>query len=412
MASEPVEELPDDLEAWVAERAAADDTSRADVVRRLIAAHRLLDEQPGRLDGADAAGADGEPPVGAEEAPRSAAVEDLHARVNDLGDRVGGVETDLDEKVADVRDRVIQIKRETDAKAPADHDHPELAERMDEEFGRIDRRLDEGFENYEEVLEYLTERADDLADDADDRAAKLRDVANAVVDLRRRITAIEGVVEERAAVTELRESANRQGIAEAACGSCGESVRLGLLDEPACPHCESPFDGVEPGGWFRSARLTVGDVPALEAAARGDGARRSRTDGTDADRGGGADLSHDDTADLGHDDTANPGRDDTANLDHGDATDVGRDDATDVNRDRDADGVTWVVDDADGSTDGDGADRSADVGSPAAWPASAPSAGSAAEPSESAPRSRSSVPWSLTGDPPPRRIGPPPARSR
>ena len=367
MASEPVEELPDDLEAWVAERAAADDTSRADVVRRLIAAHRLLDEQPGRLDGADAAGADGEPPVGAEEAPRSAAVEDLHARVNDLGDRVGGVETDLDEKVADVRDRVIQIKRETDAKAPADHDHPELAERMDEEFGRIDRRLDEGFENYEEVLEYLTERADDLADDADDRAAKLRDVANAVVDLRRRITAIEGVVEERAAVTELRESANRQGIAEAACGSCGESVRLGLLDEPACPHCESPFDGVEPGGWFRSARLTVGDVPALEAA-RGDGARRSRTDGTDADRGGGADLGHDDTADLGHDDTADLGhddtadlgRDDTADLSHGDATDVGRDDATDVNRDRDADGVTWVVDDADGSTDGDGADRSAD----------------------------------------------------
>ena len=256
MASEPVEELPDDLEAWVAERAAADDTTRAAVVRRLMAAHRLLDEQPDRLDGAAASDADGDPAVDPAErasTPLAAEIDDLDARVDDLTDRVSGVEADLDEKITDVRQRVIQVKREADAKAPTEHDHPEL-----------ERRVDEGFENYEEVLEYLTQRTDDLADDAADRGAKLRTVANAVVDLRKRVAAIEGVVEERAAVAALRESANRQGIVEAACDSCGESIRLGLLDEPACPHCESPFDGVEPGGWFRSARLTVGDVPALE----------------------------------------------------------------------------------------------------------------------------------------------------
>ena len=256
MASEPVEELPDDLEAWVAERAAADGTSRADVVRRLMTAHRLLDEQPDRLDEAAASDADGDPVVGGDEIDSgslTAEIDELDARVGDLTERVGGVETDLDEKIADVRERVIQVKREADAKAPAEHDHQDL-----------ERRVDEGFENYEEVLEYLTQRTDDLADDAADRGAKLRTVANAVVDLRKRVTAIESVVEERAAVAALRESANRQGIAEAACDSCGESVRLGLLDEPACPHCESPFDGVEPGGWFRSARLTVGNVPALE----------------------------------------------------------------------------------------------------------------------------------------------------
>lgn len=282
MASEPVEELPDDLEAWVAERAAADDTSRAEVVRRLMAAHRLLDEQPDRLDGAAGSGADGDPVVGGDGMDVDslvATIDDLDARVEDLTDRVGGVETDLDEKITDVRERVIQVKREADAKAPADHDHPELQ-----------RRVEEGFENYEEVLEYLTQQTDDLADDAADRGAKLRTVANAVVDLRKRVAAIESVVEERAAVTPLRESANRQGIVEAACDSCGESVRLGLLDEPACPHCESPFDGVEPGGWFRSARLTVGDVPALEAGTV-DSTDEATLDGADAvesDETGGA----------------------------------------------------------------------------------------------------------------------------
>ena len=283
MASEPVEELPDDLEAWVAERAAADDTSRAEVVRRLMAAHRLLDEQPDRLDGM--AGTGGDPvaagPNGIDADSLAAEIDGLDARIDDLTDRVGGVEADLDEKIADIRDRVIQVKRETDAKAPADHGHPELADRMDERLERLEDRVDEGFENYEEVLEYLTQRADDLADDADDRGAKLRNVANAVVDLRKRVSTIESVVEERAAVAALRESANRQGIAEAACGSCGESVRLGLLNEPACPHCESPFGGIEPGGWFRSAQLTVGDVPAL-AAGTTDSANRTTPGDPDA----------------------------------------------------------------------------------------------------------------------------------
>lgn len=252
MGSEPVEELPEDLEAWVAERAAAADISRAEVVRRLMAAHRLLEEHPDRLAEADAADfGDGGPDAPDTDA---AGIDELEARITDLSGRVDGLESDLDEKITDVRKRVVQVKREADAKAPADHDHPEL-----------ERRMDEGFENYEEILEYLTERADDLEAEADDRGAKLRTVANAVVDLRRRVATLEGEIEKRAAVAELRETANQHGISEAACASCGESVQLGLLDEPACPHCESPFDGVEPGGWFRSNRLTVGDRPALEA---------------------------------------------------------------------------------------------------------------------------------------------------
>ncbi|GGJ06171.1 hypothetical protein GCM10008995_15100 [Halobellus salinus] len=247
MGSEPVEELPEDLEAWVAERAADSDASRVDVVRRLLAAHKLLDDHPGWLADAAVPGRTDVtvgPPSG---------VDEFDARASGLAERVEVLEGDLDEQIADVRQRVIQVKREADAKAPADHDHPSL-----------ERRVDEGFENYEEVLEYLTERAETLEDEADDRSARLRTVANAVVDLRRRVAALEREREKRDAVASLREAANRRGVPEAACGSCGESVHVGLLDEPACPHCESSFDGVESGGWFRPDTLTVGDRPALE----------------------------------------------------------------------------------------------------------------------------------------------------
>ena len=250
MGSEPVEELPDDVEAWIAERAAATDTSRAAVVRRLVAAHRLLDEHPESLNDADTAG----PAPGDGIARSPDGVDNLDARLDDIAGRVEALESDLDEKITDVRERVIQIKREADAKAPADHDHPS-----------IERRIDDGFGDYEEILESLVARTEALEDGAEDRDSKLRTVANAVVDLRRRVGTIEGVVEERAAVAALREEANRRGVTEAACDACGNAVQLGLLDEPACPHCGSPFDGVEPGGWFRSSRLTVGNRPALES---------------------------------------------------------------------------------------------------------------------------------------------------
>lgn len=276
MGSEPVEELPDDLEAWVAERAAAAGTSRADVVRRLIAAHRLLDEHPESLDDADVAGLGDDiarPPDDAD-----SGVGDLDARLDDLAGRVEGLESDLDEKITDVRERVIQVKREADGKAPADHDHPP-----------IERRIDDGFGDYEEILESLIERTEALEDGSEDRGAKLRTVANAVVDLRRRVGTIEGVVEERAAVAALREAANRRGVTEAACDSCGNLVQLGLLDKPTCPHCESPFDGVEPGGWFRSSRLTVGDRPALESGRAAPDAHSGQSESSASDSHGASD---------------------------------------------------------------------------------------------------------------------------
>ncbi|WP_049987989.1 hypothetical protein [Halobellus rufus] len=98
MGTERVDALSDELEAWVADRAAAADLTREEFLRRLIDAHRLLDER-------------GEP-------GESAAVGELETEVRDVERRVAAVEDELDEKISDVRQRVIQVKREADAKRP------------------------------------------------------------------------------------------------------------------------------------------------------------------------------------------------------------------------------------------------------------------------------------------------------
>ncbi|MFD1597364.1 hypothetical protein [Halobellus rarus] len=253
MGSERVDGLPDELESWVDDRAAATDRTREEVVHRLIAAHRELDERGGGDGGTDLAGDEGFETVN--DVLREADAESIERELDEIVERVAALEADLDEKITDVRERVIQVKRETDAKAPAEHDHPE-----------IDRRLSEGFENYEEILEYLT-------DTTDEHGSKLDRLGSAVLAVRSRLSALEGAVETREAAADLRREANSRGVTKAACESCGETVHLGLLDEPRCPHCDAPFDGLEPKRrFFGSNRLTVGDRPALESAAGASGA--------------------------------------------------------------------------------------------------------------------------------------------
>ncbi|WP_435184474.1 CopG family transcriptional regulator [Halobellus sp. EA9] len=259
MSSEQADGLPEDLDAWVADRAAATGESRPEIVRRLLAAHRLLDEHPELF-------ADGTTPdpaavrdalndgTAAAEAFAESDADTVADALDDLVSRVAELEAELDEKITDVRERVIQVKRETDAKAPADHDHPDL-----------ERRLEGGFENYEEVLQYLT----DLSDDHD---AKLDTLASVTADVRERVIDLERRANERDAAASLRREANRHGVTTAKCGACDEAVHLGLLDSPYCPHCETTFEELDPKrGFFGSNRLTVGQRPALEAGADAEG---------------------------------------------------------------------------------------------------------------------------------------------
>jgi hypothetical protein len=254
--------LGDDLDDWLDARADDLGTDRERLLTRLVAAQRLA------LSETD----DGE----------------LLSTLTTLESRVASVEAELDEKIADVRDRVVQVKRETDAKAPADHDHAALAERLDDLDAELETlhaeyddlrsdhddlrsHVDSGFENYELVL-------DDLDADTADLAQKADTLAQVALRLRDRVATLEGESAVRTAVADLQQEANKAGVSAATCADCGSSVHVGLLGSPACPHCEATFDGVEPArGFFGSATLTTGERPAL-------------TDGTDDESAAGDEV--------------------------------------------------------------------------------------------------------------------------
>lgn len=200
-----------------------------------------------------------------------ASEEDLAA----LRERVRALDEEQDTNIQDVRNRIIQVKREVDGKARADHDHPKLREdatagleqarrasqravALEETVDQMETRLERGFENYEEILQYLVDRTDDLTADAN----SLKGGAKA---LERHLQVLRTREQRRQRTDALKEAANRKGVAEARCESCGSDVTVGLLTEPACPVCNADVAGVTPKqGFFGTATLDTGTPPALE----------------------------------------------------------------------------------------------------------------------------------------------------
>lgn len=192
-----------------------------------------------------------------------------------LEERVDSLDATLESKIRDVRDRVVQVKREADGKAPADHEHPELRSAVETGLDRaqqaterttsiaetvetIESRLERGFENYEEILEYLVDRTDDLAEDA----SSLKGATDAIV---RHLQVLRTREQRRQRTDELKAVANRKGVTDARCESCDSDVTVALLTEPACPVCGADVAGVTPKqGFFGSATLDTGTPPALE----------------------------------------------------------------------------------------------------------------------------------------------------
>jgi len=275
MAGERAEALPDDLRDWVERKATELDATPEAVLSRAVTAYRLVDDEddpdPEELDGQLT---DVHESIDALAGRIDALEEDVgefgqvDERIDTLDDRVGDLKGDVDEKIQDVRERVVQIKRETDAKASEDHAHPELRDELTTQAGAVEgvqaelealqERIDAGFENYEDVLDYLTDAADEL----DEKVTRL---AGAVVDLRHRANDLEAAAAEREAVAEIKGEANRLGIRRAVCEDCEGEVDIGLLAAARCPHCSTPFADVDPpSGFFGSATLVPGRRPALE----------------------------------------------------------------------------------------------------------------------------------------------------
>lgn len=285
MASESTEEgavtveLPPELDEWLDERAAALGVDPETVVSQLLAAYRTteeIDDGPSLADLFDVEAAvenalEDELDTAVDdalddrvEAVAQAAVRDRLPDITDavegrLDTRFDGIEEDFQTKIEDVRERVIQLKRTTDEKADADHDHPELDRiaELDDEITALNRELVEvrdevesGLADQSDQLDGVEDHVTDIDDRLEDVEDKLKRVAWVVSDLREDQG---GRDAHQQAVDRIKRAAAQEGISKASCQNCGESVEIGLLTDPQCPHCDSTVSDVRPeGGIFRT----------------------------------------------------------------------------------------------------------------------------------------------------------------
>jgi hypothetical protein len=290
-------DLPADLADWLDERATALDATPEAILRRVLSSYRATADMSVDFDGGavevdpddPAALAEFvEPVIGAAlvgagetvdewpslerleavaaDAARDAVAEQApvtEERVETLESRLEALEADVADKIEDVRSRVIEVKRETDAKAPADHDH--------EAIEAVNRRL-ASLEADVGSLSDAVSNAD--AGETPDGPAGIEDE---LADLEDRLTTVAWIVRDLrearesdtgdAGLTELKREAAAADVARAKCENCGEGVDISLLTEPACPHCEATVSTVEPASGFFSkptlrvaSQLTAGET--------------------------------------------------------------------------------------------------------------------------------------------------------
>lgn len=257
MASEEQEQhqvsitLPPEVGTWLEDEAGRHDLSDGQLCRQLLTTVKSASTN-GDFDPVD---------VATVESLRA----DLEAQREEFIDHV-----------EDVRKRTIEIKRETDGKAPKDHTHEEftqlqavetLEERIDviestredleSTLEELEITIGSGFENFESILEHLFETTDDLAD-------KSTVLATAVLELREQRDTLAARERRRSEADQLKLAANQLGIRTATCEACSAAVDIALLTGPACPHCQSSIADIsKKTSFFGSHTLEIGDPPAL-----------------------------------------------------------------------------------------------------------------------------------------------------
>ncbi|MBO4248745.1 ribbon-helix-helix protein, CopG family [Halomicrobium sp. IBSBa] len=189
--------------------------------------------------------------------------------IDEVGARIQQLDAEFQEKLDDVRQRVVQVKKETDAKAPVEHTH-EAFERFEELDGEIEAlgtnlgAVRDDLDDLDGRVDDTDERLDDVVERLDDAEDKLNRVAWVVSDLR---DETQGKDSYERAVARIKRAAAQEGLTTARCENCSESVEIALLTDPECPHCHAAVSDVRPeGGIFRTkARLvTASELEAGE----------------------------------------------------------------------------------------------------------------------------------------------------
>ena len=257
--------LPTELIEWLESEANETGVERDTLLAQLLASYRAMEEIEGELENgavalditdvtetALAGQLDGKLETKVDEQVNQA----KDALQRQLDSQIETLEAEFQEKLQDVRHRVVQVKKESDSKAPEGHAHPEFDEltALVEQVETLQSEFDQFKATYEETVS----AQEDAVDTHDARLEELQDrlqtVAWVVSDLRN----AQDSSTEIETVERIKRAAARADIERATCENCGNGVTLSLLTEPRCPHCEATVTNVEPAtGWFGTSVLTV-----------------------------------------------------------------------------------------------------------------------------------------------------------
>jgi hypothetical protein len=154
--------IPQALDEWLSARADEWEVDRETVVRRLLTAYHVAtthDREEGELHLDDA----------------DETLLDLISGGSDRIDaRFEGLERRYTDDLDDVRKRVVQLKRELDEKAPEDHGHPSIVEKL--------RAVREAIEGIEDRLEGLEDGQQNLTDRIVGGSENYRDFIEPLID--------------------------------------------------------------------------------------------------------------------------------------------------------------------------------------------------------------------------------------
>lgn len=255
------------LAEWLEERADSLGTDPETLLLRLLETHReAADPEAGPETDGPAPEALVADLVDRRLEDRDRALED---RIEGLDGRIDGVEAAVERDIEDVRNRVLQLRDGLEDRAPADHTHGELTERLD---------------SVEATLAELSAEFDDFEADGDDHGERLGAVETRLEEIDGKLDALARAVvagqrrrstdaDRDAEFAALRRAANEAGVTEGTCAGCGESVRIDLLTEAACPFCERRLSGIDRSDsvlrWFHAPTLTLAEADTETHAGAG-----------------------------------------------------------------------------------------------------------------------------------------------
>lgn len=197
-------------------------------------------------------------------APESEASE-TRAELEEVRDELDGLRADLAALADRVGDLETTVEDGDDAPTNGEFwtlvtEFASFKETVTDRQDALDARMDEAFANLETILAHLVDSTESVEAANESLREEWHDHRRAIRKRREQLVA-------------LKREANSRGVTEADCESCGTTVDLGLLEEPACPHCQTAFDDIEPAsGWvglgIGSDVLTTTDRPLPETDIR------------------------------------------------------------------------------------------------------------------------------------------------